>query len=125
MSNLRRFFVDKIENPLTISGEEFFHAVNVLRLKQGEEIIVCDNTGMEYTCNVTSISKKELTAEVLTSKYSTAETSENVMLITGYLKGDKTELVVQKAVELGVKKIVVFSSQFSSAYINDTILTSK
>ena len=122
MSNLRRFFVDKIENPLTISGEEFFHAVNVLRLKQGEEIIVCDNTGMEYTCNVTSISKKELTAEVLTSKYSTAETSENVMLITGYLKGDKTELVVQKAVELGVKKIVVFSSQFSSAYINENKL---
>ena len=45
-----------------------------------------------------------------------------VTLLCGYLKGDKTEYSVQKAVELGVKKIVVFRSEFCAAYMNENKL---
>ncbi len=122
MAEIRRFFVDKISNPIVIEGDEFTHAVSVLRVKVGDKIIVCDNTGIEYCSTITYITKKSLTAELKSTFYSQTEAKENVMLVCGYLKGDKTELVVQKAVELGVKRIVVFSSEFSSAFMNDNKL---
>ena len=65
MSDLRRFFVNQISSPLIIDGEEFRHAVNVLRLKEGDEIIVCDNSGYEYISAVRKINKKDLELEVV------------------------------------------------------------
>lgn len=122
MSDLRRFFVDKIVEPLVIEGEEFRHAINVLRIKEGEEIIVCDNTGYEYLSKIEKINKKDLSVKVLEKRESDIETKTDVTLIAGYLKGDKTELVVQKAVELGVKNIVVFNSEYCSSYMNENKL---
>lgn len=122
MSDLRRFFVEEASFPLTISGEEFNHAVNVLRIRQGEKVIVCDNTGDEYFCEVEKINKKDFLLKFLEKRQSDTEAKEDVMLICGYLKGDKTELVVQKAVELGAKKIVVFSSQFCASFMSENKL---
>lgn len=121
MSDLRRFFVENAENG-KIDGEEFMHGAFVLRLKVGDEIIVCDGSGYKYKARVENVSKKDLTYSVLEKNLSVAEAKTEVTLIAGYLKGDKTELVVQKAVELGVKNIVVFSSQFSSAYASENKL---
>lgn len=123
MSDLRRFFVDKVNDETIIDGEEFRHAVNVLRVREGEEIILCDNSGLEYVCVINKINKKDFTVALREKRQSLLETKSNVTLIAGYLKGDKTELVVQKAVELGVKQIVVFSSKFSSAFMNDNKLS--
>ena len=123
MAGYRRFFVDKISNDLVIEGEEFRHAVSVLRIKEGETIIVCDNSGDEYLAKITKIEKKNFCCEVFEKQANACEATNEVMLICGYLKGDKTELIVQKAVELGVKKIVVFSSEYSSAYMNDNKLS--
>ncbi len=122
MSDYRRFFVDKIAETVTIDGEEFRHAVNVLRLKEGDEIIILDNSGYEYLCQVEKINKKDLTAKVKEKFLSQNEPKTKVALLTGYLKGDKTELVVQKAVELGLSQITVFNSKFCTAYMNDNKL---
>ena len=123
MAGFRRFFVSKVESETIIEGEEFRHAVSVLRIKEGENIILCDNSGYEYLAVVGKINKKDLTVKPIEKSLSVTETKNSVTLIAGYLKGDKTELVVQKAVELGVKKIVVFSSEYSSAYMNDNKLS--
>ncbi len=123
MSDLRRFFVPKISDELIIDGEEFRHAVSVLRIKENERIIVCDNSGYEHIGTVTAINKKNMAVSITEKRASDTETVACVTLIAGYLKGDKTELVVQKAVELGVKNIVVFDSEFSSAYINENKLS--
>ncbi len=122
MAGYRRFFVDKIDSELIIEGEEFRHAVSVLRIKEGETIIVCDNSGDEYISKITKIEKKSFKAEIIEKQVNNCEAKSEVILICGYLKGDKTELIVQKAVELGVKKIVTFSSEYSSAYMNENKL---
>ena len=122
MSDLRRFFIDKISEEVIIEGEEFRHAVSVLRIREGEDVILLDNSGLEYFAKISSITKKSLIAKVYDKRASENEPKTNVVLVAGYLKGDKTELVVQKAVELGVNKIIVFSSEFSSAYINENKL---
>ncbi len=122
MSEPKRFFVKEV-TPLTeISGEEFKHAAQVLRIKVGEEVLLSDNTGYEYFGKVEGVSKKSFTVKIFDKKLNDKECKTSVALICGYLKGDKTEYVVQKAVELGVKKIIVFSSEYSSAYMNDNKL---
>ncbi len=122
MSDYRRFFVDKISDVVTIDGEEFRHAVNVLRIKEGERIVILDNSSYEYICTVEKINKKDLTAKVIDKVLSENEPKTKVALLSGYLKGDKTELVVQKAVELGISEIAVFNSKFCSSYMNDNKL---
>ena len=122
MSGYKRFFVDCITEVTEITGEEFTHAVSVLRIKKGEKIFLLDNTGKEYVAEISSVEKKRILATLIEESENLCEPKEEILLIAGYLKGDKTELVVQKAVELGVKEIVVFSSAYSSAYMNDNKL---
>lgn len=123
MSSFRRFFVEEISGDyVRIEGEEFFHAVNVLRIKVGDKIYLCDGSGFDYLSEIDTIEKKGFTAKIIEKQANECEPKKKLTLIAGYLKGDKTELVVQKAVELGVNKIVVFSSEFSSSYINENKL---
>jgi len=118
MSGLKRFFTDNIEDT-SLYGEEFLHAVNVLRIKTGENIIILDNSDYEYTAEVICIEKKSLDFKIINKEFCPLENKNKIKLICGYLKGDKTEFVVQKAVELGVSEIVVFESKFSSAYLSE------
>lgn len=120
---MHRFFVDNIGDEVVLSGEEFQHAKNVLRVSEGEEVILLDNSAYEYTAIVIAVGKKELSLHVLGKAVSDKEPNTKVSLLFGYLKNaDKNEFIVQKAVELGVSEIVVFSSKFSSAYMNENKL---
>ena len=119
MSALKRFFVDKIEETTILEGEEFEHAKNVLRLGVGAEVILLDNSGKEYTAVIAQVEKKKMLLNIVREEVGEREANADVCLLFGYLKNaDKNEFIVQKAVELGVKKIGVFSSEFSSAYMN-------
>lgn len=119
MSALKRFFVDKIEEVTELCGEEFEHAKNVLRLGVGDEVILLDNSGKEYTAVIAQAEKKRMLLNVVREEVGEREPRADVCLLFGYLKNaDKNEFIVQKAVELGVQKIGVFSSEFSSAYMN-------
>ncbi|MBQ8283928.1 MAG: 16S rRNA (uracil(1498)-N(3))-methyltransferase [Clostridia bacterium] len=123
MSALKRFFVDKIEDTTELVGEEFEHAKNVLRIGVGAEVILLDNSGKEYTAVVAAVEKKRMVLNVVRCEVGTREAETDVYLLFGYLKNaDKNEFIVQKAVELGVKKIGVFSSEYSSAYMNQNKL---
>ncbi len=123
MSALKRFFVGTIEEYTALEGEEFEHAKNVLRIGVGAEVILLDNSGKEYTAIVSQVEKKRMLLHVVREEVGAREASTDVCLLFGYLKNaDKNEFIVQKAVELGVKEIGVFSSAFSSAYMNENKL---
>ena len=123
MSALKRFFVDRIEPSVYLEGEEFEHAKNVLRIGVGAEIILLDNSGKEFTGVVAQVEKKRMLVNIVREELGGREAKTPVTLLFGYLKNaDKNEFIVQKAVELGVQEIAVFTSQFSSAYINENKL---
>ena len=126
MSGARRFFVENIDYPremeAELCGEEFAHAKTVLRVEEGSEIILLDNSGREYPAIVTSVGKRSLSAHITGANVSEREPQTKVCLLIGALKGDKTELVVQKATELGVYEVAVFSSRYCSAYMNENKL---
>ncbi|MBQ8375213.1 MAG: 16S rRNA (uracil(1498)-N(3))-methyltransferase [Clostridia bacterium] len=123
MSALKRFFVDTVAEIAVLSGEEFEHAKNVLRLSVGDEVILLDNSGVEYTAVISACEKRQMTLNVIGQSLGDKEAKEEVALLFGYLKNaDKNEFIVQKAVELGVKRIIAFSSEYSSAYMNENKL---
>lgn len=121
MSGARRFFAENIRvgAETELVGEEFEHAKNVLRIGVGDEVILLGQDGLEYSAVCCAVQKKSLKFHVLSAQEGGREAASEITLIFGYLKNaDKNEFIVQKAVELGVKKIVAFSSEYSSAFMN-------
>lgn len=123
MSTPKRFFASEIAGTeAIIDGDEFVHAKSVLRVDEGSEIVILDGAGGELTAIVTKIEKHRLSAHITGSITASREPKESIYLLIGALKGDKTELVVQKATELGASKIGVFRSEYCSAYMNENKL---
>ncbi len=107
-----RFFVTKesIENKIaTISGKDAFHIARSLRMAVGDQITVSDGEGREYLATLTNIKDDICTAEIV-SEGDSSEPNMNITLYMAYPKGDKLEVVIQKAVELGANRIVPFES---------------
>jgi len=111
--DLKRFFTDRpIGEYAYLSGQEFFHAVKVVRLKVGYKLIVCQGDDYDYYCTVEEIGKDQLIAKVDKKVSNNTELRHNVTLFIGANKDLDT--VVQKAVELGACRIVPFTSQHSN-----------
>lgn len=104
-----RFFVsdEQIgEKQIRIAGSDVNHIKNVLRMKKGDELLVSDGGGTEYTCYIEELGGEEILAHIMYSQASEQELASRIYLFQGLPKGDKMELIVQKAVELGVFEIV-------------------
>lgn len=107
---MRRFFAPK-ENfnseQVLLNVDETKHLRDVLRLRVGEKVQAFDGEGKEFLCLIESISKKETTLKIIEEISPFAPKSElNLTLAVALLKGEKFDLVVQKAVELGVNTLV-------------------
>ena len=109
---MTRFFVEREEmlaDMLVLTGENAQHA-KVLRLKAGEEVLVCDGAGQECLCRVTDFDAGEVNLEVLERREASAEAAVEVSVYMAFPKADKLEHVIQKATELGACEIVAFPS---------------
>ena len=109
---MTRFFVQPEEmtpDILTLTGENAQHA-KVLRLKAGEEVLVCDGLGMECLCTVSQVESGAFTLTVSQRRVSRTEAQVRASVYMAYAKGDKLEHVIQKATELGAFEIVAFPS---------------
>ena len=122
MAAPKRFFVQNIGEEVVLSGEEFRHASQVLRLKTGDEVTLLDGSGAEYSAVIAQCSKREMLLNVVGKSVSDREPKTQVTLLFGALKGDKSELVVQKAVELGAMRIGIFLSRFCSVSFGENKL---
>ena len=94
------------EESVILDGPEANHIRNALRMKDGEELIVCDGGGTDHFCRICGGDGRRLVLEILKSAPSEAELSTRIVLFQGLPKKDKMELIIQKAVELGVCEIV-------------------
>jgi len=109
---MTRFFVEPEElQPefLVLTGENAQHA-KVLRLKNGEEVLVCDGQGRECLCTVSDVSPGQISLVVKKRQESESEASVKVSVYMAFPKADKLEHVIQKATELGAYEIVAFPS---------------
>ena len=92
---------------IVIAGSDVNHIKNVLRMKPGEEISVSNGIdGKEYRCGILALEQDRVVCELRFVKEDGVELPSKVYLFQGLPKGDKMELIVQKAVELGVYQII-------------------
>lgn len=109
---MTRFFVTAEElqpSFIVLTGENAAHA-KVLRLKAGEEVLVCDGQGRECLCTVSDVSPGRISLVVISCRESLAEAGVKVSIYMAFSKGDKLEHVIQKATELGANEIIAFPS---------------
>ena len=107
---MTRFFVNPEEmagDSICLSGENAAHA-KVLRLKTGEEVMVCDGQGKECLCQVESADAGQFVLHVVRRGDSETEAGVRVSVYMALPKADKLEHVIQKATELGAFEIVTF-----------------
>ena len=98
-----KFFVEQpIEDVVTLSGETAAHIAKSLRMKAGEEVVLCDGKGYDYGCIIEKITKEEVRLKCAFKTPSESEASVWVELYQGVPKGDKLAEVVRKCTELGV-----------------------
>ena len=108
---MTRFFVDPDvfdRDTIVLSGENAQHA-KVLRLKEGEIVLVCDGQGQECVCRV-SQTAPEIVLSVEDRRSSVSEPVVDVSVYVAFPKADKLEHVIQKATELGAREIIAFPS---------------
>lgn len=107
---MSKFFVktEQIENNnIIINGDDVNHIINVLRMKKGDEIQVCNQeTGDNYNAQITQYTKNEVDCEIIERINKTTESNVNITLFQGLPKFEKMELIIQKNTEVGVKRIV-------------------
>ena len=109
---MTRFFVSEEEMQgdfLVLTGENAEHA-KVLRLKNGENVLVCDGCGNECVCAVSDVSPGQISLVVQKRQDSTSEPKVKASVYMSFPKADKLEHVIQKATELGAFEIVAFPS---------------
>ncbi len=103
------FYTDRsniFEDHIVLDGPDVNHIRNVLRMKDGEELIICDGEGTDHYCRIRCSDGKKLIADITKSCGSASELPARIVLFQGLPKKDKMELIIQKAVELGVSQIV-------------------
>lgn len=112
--DMYRFFVDKSavnDDIVTITGSDVNHIKNVLRMRQGEEILISDGEDREYVCTIDELSADEVVARIIDINGTARELPIKVHLYQGLPKGDKMETVIQKMIELGAYRIIPVSTK--------------
>lgn len=99
--------INENDKSVIIVGGDVNHIKNVLRMKQGEELAVSNGLdGREYRCAIRSFQENTVDCELLFIKEDAVELPSKIYLFQGLPKADKLELIIQKAVELGVYQVI-------------------
>ncbi len=117
-----RFFVEKEQigdKTIRIIGTDVNHIKNVLRMKPGEEILISDGEKKEYHCEITALDSDYVEAGIMFVKEEGLELPSRVYLFQGLPKNDKMELIIQKAVELGVYAVVPMATKRAVVKLDD------
>jgi 16S rRNA (uracil1498-N3)-methyltransferase len=111
---MQRYFVEPdlfSHDEISIVGDDVHHIVNVMRAKEGDEILVSDGAGRSAKARLIRLSAKEVTAQVLELLEEQCELPIRVTIGQGLPKGEKMEWILQKGTELGAYSFFPFSSE--------------
>jgi len=110
---MRRFFIDKgvvSDSRAVISGELYHHIARVLRMQAGDRLILVDEDGWEHQGLIKEIGRDTLIVGVEGSILRATGEQTRITLCQGLPKGDKLELIIQKCTELGLDRLIPFTS---------------
>ncbi|CAM4265824.1 16S rRNA (uracil(1498)-N(3))-methyltransferase [Paenibacillus tarimensis] len=111
---MQRYFVAPeafADRQVTLAGDDARHIVRVMRMKEGDEVIVSDGAGREALAVLRRLSPELVEAEVAEFRPVTGEPAWSVTIAQSLPKGDKMELVIQKGTEIGAASFLPFESE--------------
>ncbi len=118
-----QFFVEPGQiqgDRIIITGKDVNHIKNVLRMRCGEEISVSNGVdGKEYRCGIEELGEDEIICELRFIREEGMELPSKLYLFQGLPKADKMELIIQKAVELGVYEIIPVATKRSVVKLDE------
>lgn len=118
--------IDVNNKTVIITGADVNHIKNVLRMKAGEEIAVSNGQdGKEYRCGIASFEEDCVRCELRFIKEDGVELPSKIYLFQGLPKADKMELIIQKAVELGVYQVIPVMAKRCVVKLDDKKAKSK
>jgi 16S rRNA (uracil1498-N3)-methyltransferase len=108
MRSLRFYYAGPYqwESEFALPESVFRHAIQVLRLKAGASIQLFDGAGREFSAELTQVAKRQALAKLTSEISNHSESFLTVTLLQGISRGERMDFAIQKAVELGVQKIV-------------------
>ena len=122
---MRRFFAPQdsfSEGSVTLDADETRHLRDVLRLKIGEEISVFDGEGQEFRCSINEIGKKASELSVIEEiDAASPESPFEITVAATILNGEKFDLIIQKAVELGVTRLIPMNTVRCDVKLKDAV----
>lgn len=116
------FFVDNSEihnNTVIIKGNDYNHIKNVLRMKVGDNIQICNKTTEQSFLTCISNIQADIIECTIIKQLESNEPKQKITLFQGIPKSDKMEYIIQKSVELGVNSIVPIQMKYCVAKINN------
>ena len=125
MTTRRRFYappeaVALKQQTIKLSSDETRHARNALRLQPGDEVYVIDGEGHEYRCRLAAYDRNAARLELIEQvEAARSESPLSLTLALALLKGEKFDLVVQKATELGVWRVVPIVTARADVRVGD------
>lgn len=109
---MQRYFIETAIQEARITGEDARHIMRVMRMKEGAEIIVvAQNTA--YICTITAFEDEDVIVQATGQTIPSPELPVRVTVACGLPKGDKLELITQKATELGMYALLPFEAERS------------
>ncbi len=104
---------------LTIAGQSAHHVIHVLRLRAGAPVRIFDGNGNEHNATLIDIKRSEVILETGQSVTSIPESLLQVTLLQGITRNDRMDLILQKAVELGIQKFQPLWMQRSQSRVKN------
>ena len=103
---MHRFFIPKpYKQEMQITGQDAHHIIDVLRMGPGDPLQVVADDGISFVGEITAVSTNTVTISAKEILRETHEPDVRISLLQGLAKGEKMELIIQKAVEIGVAEI--------------------
>lgn len=110
---MKRFFGEKYKDRIIIKDNEFNHMKKVLRMQEGEKVLASINDENDYYCVIDKMDKNQAVLIVEEIKPCPALPKKNIVLFQMLPKKEYLDNIIAKSVELGVSKIIPFTSEWT------------
>ena len=107
-----------VSEPILLDENATHHLARVLRAQVGDALTLFNGEGGEYRGNIAAISKKAVTVQLTEFLPLECESPLEIVLAQGIARGEKMDFIIQKAVELGVSKIVPLQTERSNVHLS-------
>jgi 16S rRNA (uracil1498-N3)-methyltransferase len=120
----QRFFVDQpvTSDRAVLSGAEAHHLLHVMRASIGDEVILIDGSGREFTARVERLARSQVEFVVIESRIVDRELSREIVVGVALPKADRQRWLIEKLVELGVARVVPLQTQHSVVHPDERSL---